>query len=161
MKSLAYISIGIMYFAVFFVGWIFIMDHLSHNSANTENTILSAIITVFLIYLWLISATSLSFILDRMLDINKRKYAQTLRRKYANLSNRELYDRMWEYKRSLSSFSPIYPDYEKELKRQSISDECEKILKIREQDEIIDYLKSNILIWIAISVIAFYLGYVW
>lgn len=161
MKRLAYISICILYFAVFFVVWIFVIDHLCHNSANVENSILAIIVTIVLFFLWIISANSLSFILDRMLDINRRKYVQTLRQKYANLSDRELYDRMWEYKRSLSSFSPFYPDYEKELERQKISDECQDILEIRKQDQLIGYLKSNILIWIVISIIAFYLGYVW
>lgn len=161
MKKIAYMSVCILYFAVFFAGWIFIMDHLSNKSENAGITILSTIVTIFLFYLWLTSSKSRSFILDRMIDINKRRYAQDLRRKYANFTTRELHDKMWEYKRPLSSFSAISPNYERDLKKQNMSDEYQNILKIREQDELVNYLKSNIMIWIAISGIAFYLGYVW
>lgn len=107
------------------------------------------------------SAKSLSFILDRMLDKSRRKYEEGLRRKYSSLSYRELHDKMWEYQRPLSSFSPISPDYERGLERQIISNEYRDILKIREQDQLIDYLKGNVPIWTVLLFIAFYLGYVW
>lgn len=154
--------IGFLYFVLYFGIWLFVMNHLSSiEGKDSIMQIISIVITIFLLYTWLISAKSLSFILDRMLDKSRRNYENYLRRKYSNLSRRELYDKMWEYQRPLSSFSPISPDYERGLKRQDISNECRDILKIREQDQLIGYLKSNIFIWIAISVIAFYLGYVW
>lgn len=161
-KALMYTLICILYFMLFFGAWLFIMGHLSTQKEENIVQIISTIITMLLLYVWIISSKLFSPILDRIIDKNERKYVEYIKQKYANVSVHDLKEEIWK-NRSLEQPFPMmsYLDYERIESKRKICREYSDALKIRELDERISYLKRNIPIWIVVAIIFFCLGYVW
>lgn len=147
---------------LFFGTWLFIMNHLSSEKEEISVQIISIITTIFLLYIWIISSISFSPILNRIIDKNERKYIKYLKQKYANASDRDLYDGMLENS-SLEQPFPMIPEWHNERieNKRKMHKEYSDVLKIRKLDENLNYLKRNAPVWIGIAIFFFCLGCVW
>lgn len=161
-KTLMYMLICILYFMLFFGAWLLVINHLSFNKEESLVQIISIIVTMLLLYVWIISSKLFSPILDRIIDKNKTKYIKYLKQKYAKVSDRDLMEEIWK-NRSLKQPFPMmsYLDNERIESKRKIFREYSDALEIRRFDENLKYLKGNIPIWVGVAIIFFCLGYVW